>query len=816
MVQSRQTMNPGHPEPNLLGIASLALPEMPETWQHAVNHWLDVALAFSGLSLGLGYGVLFLALPLLLLPTAFPELSRPRDALWSLLLAALAPVLLLNRLPVFSSAGLGELMATVLMVRLAVEVGQGRWESLTPDQRSALRHLPRWRRAGADLVTAVVQAVKDAWSEVVQAGKAVQDGGASSGIPDVPPAAEASPDRAADRSLAAEPPQPGDGDAQANGEEAATGGNGEITPEQEHRAGTGWIAAVVQAPKAAWGAVFGQKGPGEQRRQGWSARKPARKEWVRPGPSAGAQDHQDGGTRPGIPDEDATPEPEHPDKPTADGPVRAVVEDTTPEEHSAPQPVDLAEVPEPAQSSEGSADAVVPEPEPRESVVEELGAPEPVAPAEGAQPAQPLDGDEAEDAKANEEEAATGAGEGATPEPEHPDKPTADGPVRAVVEDTTPEEHSAPQPVDLAEVPEPAQSSEGDADAVVPEPEPRESVVEEPGAPEPVAPAEGAQPAQPLDGDEAEDAKANEEEAATGAGEGTTPEPERPDKPTADGPVTAVVEDTTPEEHTAPQPVEQAQQAQPVDGDDPEDDKGADIAPEAPEAVEDLAEAPEPAAQSSEGSADAVVPEPAPKEGADEDSSSPEPVEPAEGAQPAQPLDGDGAEDAKANGEEVATGAGEDATPEPEDSDKPTVDEPVTAAVEDTTPEDHTAPQPVDEPQQVQPVDGDHLEDDKGADAAPEAPEEPVESPVEPPAEPAAQSSEEVGTYAVVPEPEPRENAAEESSAPELAEETEVDAVPEGDPGNPVGNGSTQPAQEGKDVVVDGFDEVDEKLRGSN
>ena len=599
MVQSRQTMNPGHPEPNLWGIASLALPEMPGTWQHAVNHWLDVALAFSGLSLGLGYVVLVLALPLLLLPTAFPELSRPRDALWSLLLAALAPVLLLNRLPVFSSAGLGELMATVLMVRLAVEVGQGRWESLTPDQRSALRHLPRWRRAGADLVAAVVQAVKDAWSGVVQAGKAVQDGGASSGIPDVTPAAEASPDRAADRSPAAEPPQPGDGDAQANGEEAATGGNGETTPEQEHRAGTGWIAAVVQAPKAAWGAVFGQKGPGEQRRQGWSARKPARKEWVRPDPSAGAQDHQDGGTSPGIPDEDATPEPEHQDKPTADEPVTAVVEDTTPEEHSAPQPVDLAEAPEPAQPSEGSADAVGPEQEPRESVAEEPGALEPVEPAAGAQPAQPLDGDETEDAKANEEEAATGAGEDATPEPEHLDKPTADEPVTAAVKDAAPEEHSTPQPAeevqqvqpvdgddleddkgadavpeapeaveDRAEAPEPAaQSSEGSADAVVPEQEPRESVAEEPGAPEPVEPAAGAQPAQPLDGDETEDAKANGEEVATGAGEDATPEPEHQDKPTADEPVTAVVEDAAPEEHSAPQPVEQAQQVQPVDGD---------------------------------------------------------------------------------------------------------------------------------------------------------------------------------------------------------------------------------------------------------
>ncbi|MXY63443.1 MAG: hypothetical protein F4Y87_08560, partial [Synechococcus sp. SB0665_bin_28] len=170
MAQSWRMMAPGHPEHDLLGVISLAI---PETWQHTVNHLLDVVLAFSGLSLVLGYGVPVLALLLLLLPTAFPELSRPRDVLWSLVLAALAPLLLLNRLPVFSSAGFGELIATVLMARLAAEVGQGRWGALTSDQRSALRHLPRWRRAGTDLVAAVAQAAKDAWNASVQAAKAV-------------------------------------------------------------------------------------------------------------------------------------------------------------------------------------------------------------------------------------------------------------------------------------------------------------------------------------------------------------------------------------------------------------------------------------------------------------------------------------------------------------------------------------------------------------------------------------------------------------------------------------------------------------------
>ena len=412
-------MNSGHLEHNLWGVVSLAMPEMPEAWQHAVNHWLDVALAFSGLSLGLGYGVLVLVLPLLLLPTAFPELSRPRDALWSLLLAALAPLLLMNRLPVLSSAGFGELIATVLMVRLAAEVGQGRWESLTPDQKEALRHLPRWRRAGADVVAAVVQAAKDTWRATAQAGKAVrgddQDGGTSPGVPDVPPAMGAGSGPAADN---------------APDEDAATGGSGEAKPEQEHRTGTGLVAAVVQAGKAAWGAVSGQKGPVEERQQRRSAQKPARKEWVRPDPSDGAQGDQDGGTSPGILDmapatgaspdpaatssgEDATSEQEHPGKPTVDGPGIAVVVDDTPEEPSAPeaveepqqaQPVDgddlgdgnkgadavpeVVEGPvEPpelgAQPSEGGvADAVGPEPEPRESAPEEPSIPEPVKEAQ--------------------------------------------------------------------------------------------------------------------------------------------------------------------------------------------------------------------------------------------------------------------------------------------------------------------------------------------------------------------------------------------------------------------------------------------------
>ena len=237
MAQSWRMMAPGHPEHDLWGIVSLAL---PETWQHAVNHLLDGALAFSGLSLVLGYGVLALALPLVLLPTAFPELSRPRDALWSLVLAVLAPLLLLNRLPVFSSAGFGELIATVLMGRLAAEVGQGRWGALTSDQKSALRHLPRWRRAGSDLVVAVAQAAKTAWAATVQAATAFWSATAQ----------------------------------------------------------TATAAWKIVSPRK--GPVQEERQPGQPARK--AVHKPARKQWIRPDPSDEAQVEQDGETSPGSPD----------------------------------------------------------------------------------------------------------------------------------------------------------------------------------------------------------------------------------------------------------------------------------------------------------------------------------------------------------------------------------------------------------------------------------------------------------------------------------------------------------------------------------
>ena len=467
-------MDPGHPEYGLLGIVSLVI---LEGWQHTVNPVLNALLAFSGLSLVLGYGVLVLSLPLLLLPIAFPELSRPRDAVWSLVLAILAPLLLLNPLPVFSSAGFGELIATVLIGRLAAEVGQGRWESLTPDQRTALGHLPRWRRAGADLVTAVVQAAKAAWN------------------------------------------------------------------------------ATAQTTKATWAAVLDIKSPVEQPQAEKSAQesrqKPARKQWIRPESSDGAQVDQDGGTSSEVPD--VAPEV-----------VTSVVAANTTLDAESAQPVDgedgdpdgapadgaaavvegHAQTPEPAaQPSEGIIAAAVGHgPEAGEGGPEEPSSPEPVVLTEGAQPAQSVDGGDGDAIGAH---GGSGDGAPAVVDPPEPAAQSSEGSVTAAAgrgpeagEDGH-EESSPPEPVVLAEGAQPPQSvgGGGDGDAIgahggsgdgapavveghaqTPEqpatqpsegggvttaagrgPEPGESGPEAPPPPEPIQLAEDAQPPEPLD-----------------------------------------------------------------------------------------------------------------------------------------------------------------------------------------------------------------------------------------------------------------------------------------------------------------------------
>ena len=430
-------MAPGHPEHDLLGVVSLTL---PEAWQHALNHLLNTVLAFSGLSLVLGYGVLALALPLLLLPTAFPELSRPRDGLWSLVLAALAPLLLLNRLPVFSSAGFGELIATVLMARLAAEVGQGRWGALTPDQRVALRHLPRWRRAGTDLIAAVVQAAKVAWSATTRTARTAWSAVSDQKDPVVQhqpgPSAQQPAHNPARQHKQWIRPDPSDG-TQVNQDQ-----DGETSPEiPDEVPGTG--AGASPAPGNASDAEPDRPVADGDGNQGSGSAQ------------AGVEDTGTGAER------ETTPKQEHPDRPTV---VEAV--DDTPEERGATEPAESAQPAQPpdggdgdpgdakgadgapevvescadpleAESSEGFAATVVDRvPESGDRVVEEPSAPGFVEPSEaGAKPAQPLD--ETGNPEVGEADASVQDAENSAPMDMAPDNNPGDAAATGASRETT-------------------------------------------------------------------------------------------------------------------------------------------------------------------------------------------------------------------------------------------------------------------------------------------------------------------------------------------------------------------------------------------
>ena len=800
-------MDPGHPEHGLWGIVSLA---MPETWQHAVNHWLDVVLAFSGLSLVLGYGVLVLALTLLLLPIAFPELSRPRDALWSLVLAALAPLLLLNRLALFSSGGFGELIATVLLARLAAEVGQGRWGALNPDQRAALRHLPRWRRAGTDVVATVVQSAKAAWSATAQAAKAAWS--------------------AASRQKS--PVEQGQDEHSVQQPDQKPVGKGTPEESRDH------APAGFKFPFPT--RLFKNLARVKETSKETSSEIP--KQWVRPDPSDETQLHQDGETPSGAPDGapngeasagPATrnvPAPETTqlvgggDGDPGDG-GDATDADAAPED-AALEAIDSHDAEPPAPSEEVIADAGGPVPVPEENAPEELSAPEPVELielVEGAQSTQLVGGGDGDPGNGD----ATGA-------------------------DAAPED-GAPEVIDSHDAEPPAPSEEVIADAGGPVPVPEENAPEELSAPEPVEPIELVENAQstqlvgggdgdPGDGD-ATGADAAPEDATPEVIDSHDAEPPAPSEgfiADAGGPV-PVPEENAPEELSAPEPVEpielveNAQSTQLVGGGDGDpgdgDAAGADAAPEdgASEVI-DSHDAEPPAPSESEGfMADAGGPVPMPEENVPEELSDPEPVELVEDAQSTQQVgggDGDpgegdvtGADAAPEDGAPEVIDSHDAEPPAPSESEGFIADAGGPVPVpEENAPEELSDPEPVElvedaqSTQQVGGGDGDPGDGDAtGADSAPEdATLEVVDShDAEPPAPP---ESEGFIADAGGPVPVPEENAPEELSDPEPvelvegAQSTQLVGGGDGDPGDGDATGADAAPEDVTLEVVDSHD----------
>jgi len=94
---------------------------------------------------------LALGVAVLLLPVLVSELSRPRDAAWGAVVLLLGLVLVTGAERLTGAPMLAVLCGGLLVGRLGVEVGQGRWRQLTPEEQQRLGSPERWRNGVAQL-----------------------------------------------------------------------------------------------------------------------------------------------------------------------------------------------------------------------------------------------------------------------------------------------------------------------------------------------------------------------------------------------------------------------------------------------------------------------------------------------------------------------------------------------------------------------------------------------------------------------------------------------------------------------------------------
>jgi len=92
-----------------------------------------------------------LGLTLLLLPLLAPELSRPRDSAWGAVVLLLGLDLVTSADRLTGAPMLGVLCGALLIGRLGLEVGQGRWRQLTEEERQRLGSLERWTSSVSQL-----------------------------------------------------------------------------------------------------------------------------------------------------------------------------------------------------------------------------------------------------------------------------------------------------------------------------------------------------------------------------------------------------------------------------------------------------------------------------------------------------------------------------------------------------------------------------------------------------------------------------------------------------------------------------------------
>lgn len=106
-----------------------------------------------------GLLALVVGLVVVLVPLLIPELSRQRDAVWGAVLLLLGLTLVTSSERLVGAPMLAVLCGTVLIGRLGLEVGQGRWRALSSDERQALVSLERWQTSLQQLLAAAARLV---------------------------------------------------------------------------------------------------------------------------------------------------------------------------------------------------------------------------------------------------------------------------------------------------------------------------------------------------------------------------------------------------------------------------------------------------------------------------------------------------------------------------------------------------------------------------------------------------------------------------------------------------------------------------------